>query len=329
MMRKWPPSNVPSLGWFLLLMVGLVSCGCHRRDTFSQPGASSIQIQLNWIPDAQHGGFYAARENFEDAGFAAEVLPGGPGTPAISKLAAGRCDFAIGNADQVLLARQQGADVVAVFAAMQNSPRCIMVHKSSNIGSLEQLRDLTLALGDGKAFAEYLKRRAPLENVRIVSYSGTVAKFLLDKDYAQQGYVFSEPILAASQGGDPQALMLSDLGFNPYSSLLVTRRQTLEQNPELVRHVVRAVRAGWESYLATPEKTNARIVADNPDMDVALLNQSAAAIQPLCRPPGLEGPLGSMSLERWETLRDQLIELELLPADAPPASLAFTNELTD
>ena len=92
----------------------------------------------------------------------------------------GRCDFAIANADQVLLARAQGADVVAVFAAMQNSPRCIMVHEGSGIGSLDHLRDMTLALGDGKAFAEYLKNKVPLTNVRIVSYTGSVAKFLLD-----------------------------------------------------------------------------------------------------------------------------------------------------
>ena len=286
---------------------------------------SQLSLQLNWIPDAQHGGFFAAQVDgyFSDEGISVDLIPGGPGTPAITKLATGRCDFAIGNADQVLLARQQGADVVAVFAAMQNSPRCIMVHEASGIDSLEGLHDLTLALGDGKAFAEYLKRNVPLENVRVVSYSGTVAKFLLDKDFAQQGYVFSEPVLAKSQGGDPKALMLSDLGFNPYSSLLITRRETLTNQPDLVRKVIRAVRRGWESYLSNPLAANEAIVHVNPEMDLSILATSATSIANLCRPDGFASELGSMSKHRWEQMRQQLIELDLLPRDTGSAEHAF------
>lgn len=315
----------------VVLCVPLLFGGCAGENATDGGDANSVvtstplQVQLNWIPDAQHGGFYAAfdRENVEDTGLDVSIVPGGPGTRAIPKVAIGRCDFAIGNADQVLLARHQGADVVAVFAAMQNSPRCIMVHEKSGIQSFGELENLTLALGDGKAFAEYLKSKVSLEGVRIVSYSGTVAKFLLDEDFAQQGYVFSEPVMAANQGGDPKSLMVSDLGFNPYSSLLITRRELLEQNPDLVRKVVTAVRAGWERYLADPGPTNQRIVAANPSMDVRLLNESAAAISGLCKPEGFSADLGSMQLARWETLRTQLIELKLLPSDTGAAEDAF------
>lgn len=314
------------------LWVCILFMGCSGQQASDESAAALIsrdviRLQLNWLPDAQHGGFYAAldQKHFADAGIDVEILPGGPGTPAIPKVATGRCDFAIGNADQVLLARQQGADVVAVFAAMQNSPRCIMVHEKSGIRSFGELENLTLALGDGKAFAEYLRRHVPLHNVRIVSYSGTVAKFLLDDNFAQQGYVFSEPLMAASQGGDPKSLMVSELGFNPYSSLLIARRETVEGNPELVRKVVAAVRAGWENYLMNPAPTNQNIIAANAEMDVTLLNQAAAAVKTLCTPDGFTGVLGEMQLERWETLRTQLIDLQLLPADTGQAADAFVG----
>ena len=307
----------------------LTGCSQNRSEPLTNNETAPIQLQLNWIPDAQHGGFYAAlvEKHFADAGLSVQIIPGGPGTPAISKLATGRCDFAIGNADQVLLARQQGADVVAVFAAMQNSPRCIMVHKSSGIESFDEIKNLTLALGDGKAFAEYLKHKTSLENVRIVSYSGTIAKFLLDEQFAQQGYVFSEPILAASKGGDPHVLMVSELGFNPYSSLLLTRREILESQPDLVRKMVNAVQHGWESYLANPQKTNERILQANPEMDHKMLEQSAKEIVNLCWPPTWNGPLGSMHVERWQQLRSQLIEIDLLPAGAPSVTDAFAADL--
>jgi NitT/TauT family transport system substrate-binding protein len=275
-----------------IVSFSLLLVGCENN-TSQQPLMDSssmvrVQLQLNWLPDAQHGGFYAAAHSglYEAEGLEVTIVPGGPGTAVLPKVAMGRCDFAIANADQVLLARAQQADVIAIFAAMQNSPRCIMVHESSGITSLKELANMTLALGDGKAFAEYLKSQIPLTGVRIVSYSGTIAKFMIDDNFAQQGYVFSEPIMAEAIGGDPRALMVSETGFNPYSSVVVTRREIWEQNPDLVRKFVRATRAGWQAYLESPNAANQAIITDNPEMDAEPLFKSAAAIKSLCHPPG-------------------------------------------
>jgi NitT/TauT family transport system substrate-binding protein len=297
--------------------------GC-RRPAGEQP----IRLQLNWMPDAQHGGFYAAevQGHFRREGLDVRILPGGPGTPVIPKVALGQATFGIANADQVLLAREQEADTVAVFAALQDSPRCIMVHEASQIRSFDGLRDLVLGLGEGKAFAEYLKRRLELKGVRIVPYSGSIAKFLVDPGFAQQGYIFSEPVVARAQGARPVCLMVSDLGFNPYSSVVVTRRRTWRERPELVRRFVRAVRLGWQDYLRDPVAANAAILRENPQLDAHMLDQAAAVLRPLCLPPGV-GPdmLGGMRPERWRTLFRQLTDLELLAGDARVLDGAFVE----
>lgn len=279
------------------------------------------------MPDAQHGGFYAAATSglYEAEGLDVTIVPGGPGTAVLPKVVMGQCDFAIANADQVLLARAQQADVIAVFAAMQDSPRCIMVHESSGITSLREMANMTLALGDGKAFAEYLRSKIPLPGVRVVSYSGTIAKFMSDDNFAQQGYVFSEPVMAEAIGGDPRALMVSATGFNPYSSVVVTRREVFEKNPELVRKFVRATRAGWQAYLQSPNAANQAIIDDNPEMHPEALLKSAEAIKLLCQPPGETAQLGEMNLNRWQTLREQLVELELIPSSTSAAETAFID----
>ena len=306
-----------------------ITNGCNQNPAPPEAagnGPVRVLLQLNWLSDAQHGGFYAALAggHYADAGLDVEILPGGPGTAVLPKVAMGRCDFAVANADQVLLARQQEADVVAVFASMQNSPRCIMVHESSGINSLSDLKNLTLALGDGKAFAEYIKSQVALEGVRIVSYTGTVAKFLIDDNFAQQGYVFSEPVIAAAQGGDPKALMVSELGFNPYSSIVVTRRELLDEQPELVEKFVQATQRGWQEYLASPDKANAIIMAANSEMTADSLAAAAQAISKLCKPEGFDEPIGSMRSERWTTLRNQLVEIGLLPEDSATGEAAFS-----
>ena len=315
--------------------MALLFVGCNREVPKApalpdgEPSAlTRVQLQLNWLPDAQHGGFYAAVANgdYAAAGLDVQILPGGPGTAVLPKLAIGQCDFAIANADQVLLARAQDADIVAVFAAMQDSPRCIMVHKDSGITDLKDLSNMTLALGDGKAFAEYLKSRIPLSGVRVVSYSGTIAKFMVDDNFAQQGYVFSEPIMAESAGGDPLALMVSDTGFNPYSSVVVTRKELWQKDPELVTKFVNATRAGWEAYLESPDTANEAIAGHYQDGELTtdVLAKSADAIRKLCKPTP-ETEIGTMKLKRWETLRSQLVELKLIPKDSSTAAAAFVK----
>ncbi|MCA9246636.1 MAG: ABC transporter substrate-binding protein [Planctomycetales bacterium] len=290
-----------------------------------------IQLQLNWFPDAQHGGFYAALVHGD---FAAEnldmkILPGGPNVPVVQAVASRRVPFAIANADQVLLGREQGADVVAVFAAMQDSPRCILVRADSDIRRLEDLRDITLALGNGKAFAKFLQAKLPLEHVRIVPYSGSIAAMLADEKYAQQGYVFSEPLIARRQGMETRCLMVSELGFNPYTSVLITHPELIAEQPDLVLRAVRAVRRGWEQYLASPEETNQRIHRDNPQMDLESLAFAADEIRSLCMPPDQpDNSLGEMTTERWATLARQLADLGLLSGGAPSAG-AFTNRFVE
>ena len=179
-------------------------------------------------------------------------------------------------------------------------------------------------MGDGKAYAEYLKSRVPLTNVRIVSYTGSVAKFLIDANFAQQGYSFSEPITARMQGGDPHCLMVSKLGFNPYASVVVTRNETLKKDSELVRAFVDAVRKGWQTYLDSPDAANELIREVNKEMKADVLTESAKAIRELCL-PNAETRLGEMDGTRWMTLRQQLIELGLLPETAAPAKSAFAD----
>ena len=237
------------MAWYFRSTVALLICssipGCgdatpdNAGESQSAASLEEITLALNWYPESEHGGFVAADELglFESAGISADIRPGGPGAPnlVIQELAAGSIDFAVSNADLVVLARSKGVDLVAVAAPLQQSPRCILVHKDSGIEKLEDLKNVQLAISDSRPFAMWMKKKLPLTNVTMVPFSGQVGEFLLNDDFAQQGYVFSEPFIVTEKGGSAQTLMLSDIGFNPYTSLLVTRREFIRQKPDLVR----------------------------------------------------------------------------------------------
>src|SRR3954447_16459724 len=114
--------------------------------------ASKVRLALNWKPDPEFGGFYAA--DFSKHGLDVEILPGGAGTPTVQMIGAGSAEFGIVEGDEILLARARGNDVVALFAVYQNSPTGIMAHASRNLRSLEDvLRSGTLAIQSGLPFA--------------------------------------------------------------------------------------------------------------------------------------------------------------------------------
>lgn len=318
--------------WLLCCCLG---CGGPAQPDVLTTNAGQrmpVVLQLNWYPEAEHGGFYAALVEgiFAAEGLDVEIRPGGRATPVAAELSLGRAQFAISNAADVLLFREQGADVVAVMAAMQDNPRCIIVREDSDVENLQQLAGLTLQLGTGRPFVEFLKQSGVLQGVQVVPYFGTVSQLVTTPNIAQQGYVFSEPLLAEEAGVPVRALMVSDLGFNPYASVLVTSGQTLRDRPELVEKVVRTCVRGWEQYLETPDATNEYIVTQNKHgLTLAALTYGVKKMQPLVLPnKNSTDSLGLMTLERWQKLLEQMSELGLVSADKVTAKDCYQNYIS-
>ena len=305
-----------------LLLCGI--CGCTDKSPANQGNSTAVDkqtliLQLNWYPEAEHGGYYAALVEgcFAEEGLEVEILPGGRATPVAAELSLGRAQFAISNAADVLLFREQGADIVAVMAAMQDNPRCIIVRKDSGIERFDQLAGHTLQLGAGRPFVEFLKQQGVLEGVTVVPYFGTVTQLVTDPNMAQQGYVFSEPLLAEQAGTPVRSLMVSKLGFNPYASVLVTTGTMLREHPEQVERMVRASIAGWRKYLRSPNATNAHILAQNKHgLTGEVLSYGVEQMKPLVLPRSLPPhALGTMTPERWQQLAEQLQKLGLISAE--------------
>jgi NitT/TauT family transport system substrate-binding protein len=306
-------SNAKPLATMLLLLCSL-ALGCGKEpnatDSKAADGLTKVTLQLNWYPEAEHGGYYAALVHgyFKEAGLDVEILAGGRDTPVIQQVASGRVTFGVVNADNILYGRAEQAPVVALMAPLQTSPRCIIVHKASGIREFSQLKDMTLAMSTTQAFSFYLRKKVPLTGVTIVPYTGDVAQFLTNPRYGQQGYIFSEPYIAERNGGDPYSLMLADLGFNPYTSLLFTSEKVIAQQSQIIEQITAASVRGWKKYLEDPQSTNAYIHSKNPAMDLDVLEYGAKAIVPLARSAEANAPFGAMTTERWKTLLDQMIE---------------------
>lgn len=311
--------------WFLFCVAGCGGGGGVEGGGGGPGGGGPRRatLLLNWLPEAEHGGFYAALLNghYRDAGLDVTIEHGGPGRPVSPQIDRKRYTFGVENGDKLLIARARGAEVVALMAPLRDSPRCVLVHEDSGIGSLSELKDVTLAMSAEDPFAKYLRARVPLTGVNVVAFSGGVKGFVARRDYAQQGYVFSEAILARRQGARPRVLALKEIGFNPYTSVLVAHRETVEGEPELARAMALASARGWKDYLRSPAEVNVMIARENPEMDLELLNEGAAALREYCGSME-EGDeeFGAMSSARWSELARQLEEVGAVGSDAATVS---------
>ncbi len=276
-----------------------------------------MKLALNWVPEPEFGGFYAAKEggSFTAEKLDVDIQGGGAGVPVVQMVATGRAEFGIAGADEVLTARSHGADVVALFATYQTSPQAIMAHASRGAtGIADLLKDGQIAIEPGLPYAAFLKKKYGDIKAKVVPYDGGVAHFLADKDFAQQCYVASEPLAAKKKGSDPQVFLVADEGFNPYVGVVITSRSLARDKPDVVKAFVRSVRAGWKEYLADPALANAAMAKLNTSMDAETFAAAAAAQKPLIEAGDAASKgVGTMTKERWETLAKQLAELGMLP----------------
>jgi len=279
-----------------------------------------LRLALNWKPDPQFGGFYAAP--YQKHGLDLEILPGGAGTPTVQMIGAGSAEFGIVSADELVVARARGNDVVALFAVFQNCPQGIMAHASRHLASIaDVLKHGTLAIQRGLPYARILEKKYGFDHVEVVpSPGGDISAFLHDENFAQQCFVMSEPLQARHAGVDVKVFPVAEIGYNPYTTVLATGGGLLKSDPEHAKAMVAAVREGWRAYLDDPKPTNIRMHDLNPSMDAAAFAEVAEAQKPYIE----AGQLGSMTEERWRTLISQLAELGDIP-QAMPAEECFRN----
>src|SRR5260370_42666510 len=98
--------------------------------------------------------------------------------------------------------------------------------------------------GDGTTFT-WLKRKFDFSHVKVVpSPGGDITSFLHDEKFAQQCYLTSEPIAARQKGASVKVFAVSEIGYNPYTTVLAVTRESLRNNPDPTQDPAEAGRGG-------------------------------------------------------------------------------------
>jgi NitT/TauT family transport system substrate-binding protein len=232
-----------------------------------------IVFATDWLAQAEHGGFYqaVAEGTYAKHGLEVTIRMGGPQVNGLQLLAANQIDVAMADGLQVLAAVEQAVPLVAFAATFQKNPTVIIAHPG--VGKIEDLKGRPIAIGaaSNNTFWPWLKQKYGFTDGQKRPYAFSVQPFLADNKLSQQGFATSEPFSIEKAGVTPVVFLLADLGYPPYSEVLVSTRTTLIRRTDALRRFAQASAEGWKSYLANPAPGNALIRKDNPQMGDDLL----------------------------------------------------------
>jgi NitT/TauT family transport system substrate-binding protein len=291
-----------------------------------QPASAAdtkITFVTDWKAEAEHGGFYEALALglYKKAGLDVTIRQGGPSVDNMQLLAAGAIDFAIGsNSFGPFNLEQAGAHDVAVMAAFQKDPQCLMTHPRSDIKSLADIKGKPILISSGSVdtFFLWLKDKYGFTDSQIRPYTFNMAPFLVNKQAIQQGYVSAEPYLVEQQGGfTPQVYLFANYGYPSYATLVMVSQKMIDEHPDVVQAFVNASIEGWYDYLhGDPAPANALIKQNDPDENDGVI---AYAIKTMKAEGIVEGGdaatlgIGAMTDARWKQFFDVMSSQGVYP----------------
>lgn len=312
----------------LVAVLALAACGSSSSSSDSSSSSSAgssgktqkVTLLMNWFAQAEQGGYFEAQAAGigKDQGIEFDVKQGGPQIQTIPQVAAGKAEFGVAQADELMLARSNGVPVVEVFGGMDKYLQCLMYHPSSGIKNFPDISGHQVAMAPSGGFWPYLKQHYHITNVKEINFTGSLAEFKRNKDLVQQCFITSEPYYANQQKIDHAELMVSDSGYNPYSQGLFTSEKMIKDHPDVVRKVVAAVQKGWTQFLADPSAAKALIMKVNKDTDPKAFDYAANELK---KGGYLGSPVGNMVASRWNTLKQQLQSTGVLSKDVDASSV--------
>jgi putative hydroxymethylpyrimidine transport system substrate-binding protein len=313
---------------FAIVALGLAACGEKSED---QMGAAPepLSLTLDFYPNPDHAGIYMAEKlgYFEDAGLDVSIhTPSDPAAP-VKLLAAGETDLAISYEPEVLLAHEQGLDVVAVGAVVDRPLTSVIWLKKSGIRGVGSLRGKTVATAGIPYQDAYLKTilaRAKLSPSDVdtvnVGY-GLLPALVGGKAQAMLGgFSNVEGVDLRLRGKDPVVTPVDELGVPTYDELvLVARRDRLAEDPEAIRLFLGALARGTAAAVKSPGATTEALLAANGDLDPELTRAEVEATLPLLSRKGTMAPV------EWKAFIAWMKANELISA-APRTGEVLSNE---
>jgi len=228
-------------------------------DELSKKKIDVVTLELGWTAYGRDANFYVSVDKgfYEEEGISMRVFRGYGHVQTAVDVAEGKYTFGISDIQQVILAREREAKVVAVGMMEGLGAEGLATLKETNIREPKDLErdDVVLGLSPGSAFNDIVPVFCELNGVdydklNIVSQSpGTVIASLFEGQIqGTHNYITSTNVTLAvtanETGKEVHTLWFNDYGIDTYKKMVICKETLIEENLDLVTRFLRATYKG-------------------------------------------------------------------------------------
>jgi len=241
-----------------------------------------VNDQLGWLKITQFGGFFTADANgyYKDEGIAPTFTAGGPNISGWQSVSSGKAQIGDDDNTNVLLAIEKGEPLVVIGAIFQTSPFAIISRADNPIKTIQDVKGKTIALPEAaKQQVEALITAAgiSLDDVELVPAGPDPSALASGQVDGYFGYATAQGVALQAQGIDVETLYLEDMGVPSYGNVIITTKDELAKNKDLLVRYMRASIKGYEYLNANPD-AGAKVVVDSyGPPDLVLANEQLTA----------------------------------------------------
>lgn len=253
----------------------LVFAGACSGNTTQAPSVTSASLRLGWIPSGSFSGEVSGmRLHAAKHGLNLQIKPGGPSLNTVTLVASGQDTFGTLAADEVLLANENGADLVIVGVINDISPGGFVALKKSNIQGPKDFPGRSVGIlpfGSTTLLYEAMLAANGVDRktVREVTVSPDLRPFLTGAYDIHPVFVYDETVTLDQQGVDYNLIEPKNFGVQFKGPVYFTSRRVVEEQPQLVEAFIRTMVEGWKHALANPDDAIRMLKEFAPEIDAA------------------------------------------------------------
>ena len=305
----------------LLVSLSLASAAIRAENilnllTLALPVSQPSQLAGYYM--AQHKGFFTER------GLEVRFISSAASQPIAELVTMDAAEYGVGNSS-LLIAKANGADIVAMAAIFQHSPAALLTLKKNAINQPGELHNKRVLLRPELQDIELLTLLNKLQiksiNMSTSSLSRDINALVNNQFDAFSIDLTEGPYHFVRNRVEPVVFMPKDYGIDFYAGYLFTSNNELVANPQRVEAVRLAVLQGWEYALTHTEETLDVIASLAPAVPRSELKYQLITMRDYILPDFI--PLGYISSKHLINIKQQLLSAGLIDKDADLSGFVY------
>lgn len=273
-----------------------------------QKKPAEASLRLAWIPQGTFAGDYVAVKDglWNTEEIIIEVNPGGFEYDSIKLVAASEDTFGIASGPELIEARARGVPLVAIGVVIPDSP-IVWVSKAGS--GIKEPKDF-LGKRVGAQFGTHTeitfetlfdKLDLSIEEVSRIPMKYDYTPFISDALDVVPVYIIDQVVEFRRNGIEVNIIDPRDYGVDlGPGNLYFTSEETLENEPELVRHFLRGAAKGWQRAYDDPSYAAAAILPHTGGGSEEGLKMQIDAITEFVSKSGAIGGVEKIDEKQWQ-----------------------------